>query len=276
MILTGYAGKQRLWLGQPFLAQTILEPTPEEILEPSQSEFLLEAGSFALRQERPGTAFFRRVEPEESSDWIAATPLRVPLPPTVTAVETLDIGAGIYDVRVDRGSGEITLAAPVWILTREEYVSLARQEAAEEFEIEPIISTRGEFTRQFNSTILDRWPRCPAEFEVSYVSNDPISFSPIGWTVSNVIDAFRYLAVFGVRRLEGFISVGDDLVEFGLYADFEYPPPDAVVAGFEDPECSDLRLIKGNTYIDNLDIDVTVQYTNAKITVRQPIPALAH
>jgi hypothetical protein len=90
-----------------------------------------------------------------------------------------------------------------------------------------------------------------------------------------VLDAFRYLGTFGIRNLTGFVSVGDQLVEFGLEADFDYPLVGSVIEAFQDRECSDLILMKGNSYTDNLDVDLAVQYGRASVRVQQPVPAFA-
>ena len=180
MILTYDVGKRRLWLGQPFLIRTALEPTPEEVLELGASNVAVLEGSFIVGAEPTSAAYFRRILPESSADWVLATPLEGDLPPSIVATETLDLGPGVYDVRIARGATLITVAEPIWILDRADYIALARDSVAEEFQIGPIVSAPSEFKSMFKGTISDRWPRCPAKFEVSYVATiqSPIHPSP--------------------------------------------------------------------------------------------------
>jgi hypothetical protein len=278
MILTCSVGKTRLWQGQPFLAKTALDPTPDELIDSSKSSpFHVQGTSFVLKEEPTSAVLFRRIQPDERMDWVEGTPIEMRLAPGVVASETLDIDPGVYEVKIIRESLQLILPELIWILNRDDYVALARKEASEEFQMEPLVSTPAEFRAFFLSTVFGRWPICPARFEISYMTNAPVAYAPIAWTVSAVVDAFKYLGIFGLRNANGFISVGDDLIELGLEAEMEYPLPGPVIDAFNDSECSDLRLMKGESYLDDFDIDITVDYGHAKVTVRQrlPVPAIA-
>jgi hypothetical protein len=276
MVLTCNVGKIRLWQGQPFLARTALDPSPDELIDSSKSSpFYAQGTSFVLKQEPTSAVLFRRIQPDERIDWIEGTPIETQVAPGVVASETLDIDPGVYEVKIIRQPLQLILPELMWILNRDDYVALARKEASEEFQMEPLVSTPAEFRAFFLSTVFGRWPMCPARFEISYMTIAPVSYAPIAWTVSALIDAFKYLGVFGLRSTNGFISVGEGLIELGLEAEMEYPLPGPVIDAFNDSECSDLRLMKGKGYVDDFDIDIAVDYGHAKVAVRQPLPSPA-
>jgi hypothetical protein len=274
MILTCDFTKQRLWLGEPCLIGTALEPDAEEIIEPTDSQFERRGTSFVLKDEPPGYVLFRRLQPADTSDWVKPAAIPGGLPRNVIGAESLDLGSGVFQVQVMRGPERAILPDLIWILERDDYVSLARSEATEDFEVEPTVSAPDEFRRFFLRTVFDRWPYCPTEFDISYASDFPVSYSPIAWVASHILDAFRYLAVFGIRSSSGFVSVGDSQVEFGINAELEYPVSERVIQAFNDPECSDLVLMKGTSFLDGYDLKIELQYNHVKIAVRQPTPAL--
>jgi hypothetical protein len=136
------------------------------VLELGASNVAVLEGSFIVGAEPTSAAYFRRILPESSA----------------VATETLDLGPGVYDVRVARGTSLITVAEPIWILDRADYIALARDSVAEEFQMGPIVSAPSEFRAMFNSIaqflIVGHGAPPNLRFHMSATIQSPIHPSP--------------------------------------------------------------------------------------------------
>jgi hypothetical protein len=269
--------KRQLWRGEPFLIKTGWD-----------AAFDLSVGSFSaisiseihlLAPEVPMTSlFFRQVEPEEQSAGVKCELLTFTeeLPAGLIACATTNLRDGVYEVTLAREDDKVILPEFIWILSRGDYVAAVTEEFDEEFKIEPLASTHQEFKALFLSTVFSRWPLCPINFTVSYASNFPIAYSKIGWMTSTILDSLKYLHIFEFIDPTGFISAGDDLVEFGFEARMVHQIPDEVIRAINDPECSDVLLMHTDSAMSGFETDIVVKPKTVRVEVRLPTPALAY
>jgi hypothetical protein len=263
MILFCELGKSRLWAGQPLVIATRVEFEPAMDDEPPNSSFAV-------------SVYFRAVD-AESEEWQKATPLDVGLPPGVTAIETLDIAPGAYELLVEHSGATTAIPETVWILSRADYRALLRSEASESFEFEPIVSNAAELTWMLNQNAARVWSGFQSPFQVSWSSDGiPISYAPLQWISETMMRALKYVSAFGIQNLTGFVSIAGPLLEIGVSMDFLYPIPDAISVTFQDAECSDLHMLNANGDLGEFDMQIEIQYGRGRIAVRQRVPELEY
>jgi hypothetical protein len=260
MILNWWIGKSRLWAGQPFTIGTILEW--EQIIDSGIPD--------------PGARGEVTFRPVGGGKEIRGTPLPENLPTGVIAVETLNLMPGVYEVTVHRGGAQVILPEYVWILSREDYSRLAESESSEPFAFEPIVSNQHELEYLLSAEVSRHWRGGRNPFSVSWSNDSPISYPPIHWTISTLLEAVRYVAVFGVSDMKGFVSVGPEIFEIGVEMMLTFPVPGMISSTYHDPQCSDLLLLNANRDLASFDVDIQFRYNEVKLAVRHLVPQLTY
>jgi hypothetical protein len=200
MILRCELGKSRLWIGEPLILSTEMEFEPSKDAAPPDSS-------------TESRVLFKSVEDDTEAH--QATPLQVNVPPGVLVLETLDIPPGAYEVVIERGEETMAIPELTWLLSREDYRALVREEAKEPFGYGPIVSTQTELERLLDSSAASVWPGLQNPFKVSWPYNNvPILYPPLQWTTETILRTLRSVSAFGISELTGFLSVANGRMEW--------------------------------------------------------------
>ncbi|MHB8390980.1 MAG: hypothetical protein ACYDBH_15600 [Acidobacteriaceae bacterium] len=267
MLLNYFAGNTRLWLGKPFLVRTWLEPTASDFSRSLQAD--------------PGnlipSSTFRLVEPEGHKTEIGPVTSTIEgLPVPILGIDTSTLPPGVYEVSLTRGNQIVYIPELIWLLPKDHYVAVVRDEFSEEDMGGPMVTKKEDLVRYLDHVEKIRWPQADLAFKLLYDAKTPFSFGRIEGMISTVLDVFRYLAVFGLKAgANATLSIGDETFEFGVEARLEYPPPREVERALHDRDCSDLMLMQSmKSDGEKLDFDISIEYGHARVRIQHSMPQL--
>jgi hypothetical protein len=225
------------------------------------------------------------------------------IPPAPSTIENIGLDAegvarielptdtlipGAYQVVLSvSGKDHLQVPEPVWILSREQFLQLASEEASEEFLPAPPLE-RIEELRSFVEDIIRerlRVPMSDSRTGSNFISmrasssegllERPISSGPIQWTTEAMVDEVNYIAVGGAKAMRFQIELTRDAFGLRFQATLDEPLSPRLFKSLRDREINELELLnsKGDLKDFRVRIQIAPLSPQIELMVQQSVEA---
>jgi hypothetical protein len=254
-------GKSRLWAGAPLRVRVKVQPFQ---VAPSPKAILI------------------GYKNAEVTKW---NELKLPLDEkgeVVADISTSKVAPGAYEIAVWLSTNEsFELPEPVWILSSEQFLDLAREEAGEEFRAAPGIQDV-EQLKGFIEEIVRERLRAPLKTsesgglisDTSYSAvgsfKGPISSAPIEWTTAAMINEINYLALGGAKTFRFHVELSGGIFGLRFEAVLNKALPGEVALLYRGKGISEFRLLNFRKDLRSFEerVDVTAFDPSVGLQIR--------
>jgi hypothetical protein len=274
-------GTHRIWVGAPFSARVQWEPLPSSL---NSADSL--SVSLQCVDAEDGNLHGSRIE--RTFALAPNQPIRIELP-------TEHLIPGAYELTVSLPSFESWVAPrPLWVLAKEQFLRLIREEAEEEFlaatpleRVEDLIATvEAVISERLRAPIFDQHLSVPVgaprrlRERISIVAPSAegtfersISSAPIRWTTEAMIDAINYLAIDGARSSTFSIEIARTTFGLRFRGILNEPISAEMYKSFSDRESSELHLLNARRDLRDFAVEIKVApfSTQVELSVQQAI-----